>query len=783
MVFDLTPEESGFVCEPQLAYQVNKELNRAWEIVENTGANLFLTGKAGTGKTTFLKKLRENSSKRIVVLAPTGVAAINASGTTIHSFFQLPFSVYIPGKGFAGNDRRYLNMSRQKKRLIMSLSLLVIDEISMVKPDMLDAVDSILRRLRGSSAPFGGLQLLLIGDLRQLPPVVKDDEWALVKDYYASPYFYESHALKKAGFHTIELTTVYRQSDRAFLEILNSIRDGKATSETLMILNQRFIPGFRPDEKEGYIRLTTHNRFAQQHNFSRLASLPGPEYTFEAEVEGKFPESSFPADRDLKLKEGAQVMFVKNDTGSERRYYNGLIGRVTGLSDEKIQVLPAGGTEPIEVEKTEWEVSQYVLDEATGKIMQETVGLFRQYPLQLAWSVTIHKSQGLTFDRAIIDAAYSFAPGQTYVALSRCRTLEGMVLGNPLPATAVITDQGLNEFIDNYTRNAPDSETIEQLKAAYSVSLLRELFNFRPLKTAFNDFYRAALEYLVPPFPHIESDLTVWRRRIEEEIADVASRFLASYNEVEIGSQLGLPDSPLQKRINKGCEYFLDILQEMMAFLSHLPKDVDNSVYAQRLDNAFFTLRDLFYVKSMLLTEFSSQPFAVKNYIDARTRATLQFDNRSKSPKGKARAKRKNAATISKIAAPDSDNLTGKEAREEIPATEIKAKKEKAKKATKPKGYSTFETLKLFREGTGIPAIAEQRGLAVSTVAKHIADLIKLERIRPEELADPKVISNIREAMKENPKMKFSELLTHINSLHPEAPVPEYIFSIFWNIR
>lgn len=750
MDFDLTHEDSTLICEPQLAYKANNELNRAWEIVEKTDSNLFLTGRAGTGKTTFLKKLRELSAKRMVVLAPTGVAAINASGTTIHSFFQLPFSVYIPGKGFAGTDKRFLNVSREKKRLIMSLSLLIIDEISMVKPDTLDAVDSILRRLRNSSAPFGGLQLLLIGDLRQLPPVVKDDEWNLVKDYYASPYFFESHALKKAGFHTIELTTVYRQSDTAFLDILNSIRDGRASGATLEAVNRRFIPGFNPSDSEGYIRLTTHNRLADKLNYSRLDAIPAPEFTFEAEVEGKFPESAFPADKFLRLKEGAQVMFVKNDIGSARRYYNGLIGKIVAISDEKIRVVPIGREEAIDVKRDEWEISQYRLDEISGKVIQETTGTFRQYPLQLAWAVTIHKSQGLTFDKAIIDAARSFAPGQTYVALSRCRSLDGLVLGSPLPASAVITDSGINDFIEHYTRNAPDEAAIEKMKLNYASSLLGELFDFIPLRNSFNDFYRSAMEYLAPLYPDIEGELRETKDRIECELVAVATKFLGSCSGA--AGNIANPNAPLAGRISKGCGYFLGILEGIRCFLNNLPRNISNRAYAQRLENAFISLNDILGMKAILLRHLEKEIFTVENYLEAKALALIQHERNSASS--------------------TPHRYTGKSLRKASDS-------QKPKKEKKPKGYSTFETLNLYRKGLDIPEIAEKRNLAESTVCRHISDLIGMDKLALNDLADSVTIGAVKQAISANPDFKFTQLLAILQESHPS--IPGYIVSIIWS--
>lgn len=631
-------EFPGLACEPEAAYSVNRQLNLAWDIVEKTGANLFLTGKAGTGKTTFLKKLREATNKRMVVLAPTGVAAINASGNTIHSFFQLPFAPYVPGRGFLSNDKKYLRISNLKRRLISSLSLLVIDEISMVKPDTLDAIDSILRRLRNSSLPFGGVQLLLIGDLRQLPPVVKEDERQLLKEHYASPYFFESHALKRAGFHTVELSVVYRQSDRDFLEILNSIRDGKAGNEILERLNRRFLPGFKPDDGEGYIRLTTHNRSAAAINDSRLAALPSPEFHFEAETEGDFPPSAFPAERILRLKEGAQVMFIKNDVGANRRFYNGMIGKITAISEEKICVMPLGSEESIEVEKMDWENTRYQIDETTKTVVQETVGKFRQYPLQLAWAITIHKSQGLTFDRAIIDAAHSFAPGQTYVALSRCRSLDGLVLETPIPPRAVITDQGVNNFIGYYEQNSPDEACVDNLKNAYQYAQLSELFDFDPIRRSFADFQRYVLEYIVPSFPEVEPKITEFKDRIENELCKVGRRFLASYDAKSVAENLALSDSNLKSRIRKGCDYFLDIIRRLDALIHNLPTDIRNKAYATRLDNAFQALNYLVEIKKNLLLYFSDHDFSLTSYIEAKACALLSVE------KGGVKTRRKPSA-------------------------------------------------------------------------------------------------------------------------------------------
>lgn len=745
MDYEFPIEEMNLVCEAEQSYISNKELERAWTLIDKTNCNLFLTGRAGTGKTTFLKKLREESSKRMVVLAPTGVAAINAQGSTIHSFFQLPFSIYIPGRGFVTDNKKFLNISRMKKRLVMSLSLLVIDEISMVRPDTLDAIDWMLRRLRGSEAPFGGLQLLLIGDLRQLPPVIKAEEWEMLKDHYGSPYFYDSNALKKTGFQTVELTTVYRQNDAAFLDILNAIRDGNASQDTLQAINGRYRPGFNPADSEGYIRLTTHNRLAENINMSRLAALDAPEFLFEAQINGKFPESSFPADQLLRLKEGAQVMFVKNDIGVERKFYNGMIGTIVSISEDKIYVQPVDKTEIIEVEQAEWEITQYELEEASGKIMQVPVGTFRQFPLQLAWAVTIHKSQGLTFDRAIIDAARSFAPGQTYVALSRCRTLEGLVLETPLPASAVITDSAVNDFIQYYASHTPSDSDIEVMKQNYAVSLMCELLDFDPLRNAFNAFYRTALECLVPIYPDKDQKLTELKNIVENDLRDVSLRFLKSYSPDTLGSRLADNDSPLRQRLRNGCMYFFEKMKRFSRILHELPEHIDNSEYAKRLENTYTTLKDHVGMKTTLFQEFLDIPFSVEAFLNIKAAAILQLDRTQQKVKFKQTAN-------------------------------------KATKKAKPKGYSTFETFRLYSEGKNIEEIAKERNLSPATIAGHIADLIKMQKIAPEEVVDPEMSAFAKKILEDNPGFGFHEWSESLRSHYEENTCPSYLHSILWQL-
>jgi ATP-dependent exoDNAse (exonuclease V), alpha subunit - helicase superfamily I member len=387
--------------------QKNKELELAWEYVQKTKVNIFLTGRAGTGKTTFLKRLIKESPKNHIVVAPTGVAALNASGVTIHSFFQLPFGVtlpeYVRKEGDSGVERFRFN--RAKISIIRSLELIIIDEISMVRADMLDAIDAVLKRIRHSTKPFGGVQMLMIGDVQQLAPVAKEDEWNILKEHYNSTFFFESKALKESGYVYIELKRIYRQTEGEFINLLEKVRTNSLNSNDLSQINKRYLENFSPNKEEGYITLCTHNNSAQQINEVKMQEINAPTYTFTAEVSGDFPEYMFPTNKFLSLKKGAQVMFTKNDISPDKKFVNGTIGIITNISKESIEVEPLDNQgETIFVEQQEWENQTYDINPETKEITSKIIGMFKQYPLKLAWAITIHKSQGLTFDKAIIDA-------------------------------------------------------------------------------------------------------------------------------------------------------------------------------------------------------------------------------------------------------------------------------------------------------------------------------------------------------------------------------------------
>lgn len=604
----------------------NPQLALARSLMEDTGANLFLTGKAGTGKTTFLRDFRTRTSKRVVVVAPTGIAAINAGGVTIHSFFQLSFSPYVPGASLNGERRRYDRFSREKLRVIRSMDVLVIDEMSMVRADLLDAVDAVLRRHRDPTRCFGGVQLLMIGDLQQLAPVVKDDEAELLRQYYPSNYFFDSHALRQAGYETVELEKVYRQKDKEFLELLNRIRTNTADYDVLSRLNRRYIAGFNPPAESGYIRLTTHNRLAHDINDRELEKLNTPSFTFEAQVSGDFPESSYPAEHLLTLKKGAQVMFIKNDT-TAHRYYNGMIGKVTDINSAGIYVQPVEGGDTIEVSREEWENNRYTIEPESRAITEEVTGTFSQYPLRLAWAITIHKSQGLTFDRAIIDATSSFAHGQTYVALSRCRTLEGLVLERPLGVTSIISDATVSDFVSDCACNAPDESRMLQLRLVYTMSLLGELFGMRRLRMAFEGMQRVLKESMQNTYPQLLVDWDLTAHRLNDDVDKVAQRFLGQCQNILNSGAEGCMEF-LESRVKAAAGYFSKITDEFLDLLGRTPVSSDNRDMRNRLIQRRDELNEILSVKHTLFAAFGGEtPFSASEFLRLKAKAVLDLES------------------------------------------------------------------------------------------------------------------------------------------------------------
>ncbi len=573
----------------------NPELRLAEEFVRHTGCHIFLTGKAGTGKTTFLHALKTGTPKRMVVTAPTGVAAINAGGVTLHSFFQLPFGPFVPGGDPQPGQHR---IRREKKNLIRSLDLLVIDEVSMVRADLLDGVDSILRRHRRSELPFGGVQLLMIGDLHQLSPVVRPAEWQILREHYESPYFFSSAALARTEVIPIELKRIYRQSDRRFIELLNRVRDNRLDPAALEQLNARHQPGFAPRESDGYITLCTHNSGADAINEARLGALPGRSRCFAAEAEGDFPESAHPTAASLELKPGAQVMFIRNDMTAGKAYFNGKIGKVIAMPADRIEVRCPGDPDVIAVEKTTWENVEYSVDPQTAEVSQKVIGTFRQYPLKLAWAITIHKSQGLTFDRAIIDAQAAFAHGQVYVALSRCRTIEGMVLSTPLIPSAVKTDPAVERFVTGMEARTPSAHTLAEAKIGYQRQLLLECFSFEKLRRLLGRL--AGLLHQNAGVIRVSGadDIAAVQQRTAEVICDVGEKFERQLQRMFAGGGPPEADPAILERLAKAGVYFEEKFAAILApFLDGIAVETDNKEIRNRIHDAIRLLREESAVK------------------------------------------------------------------------------------------------------------------------------------------------------------------------------------------
>jgi len=631
-----------------MCFHDNPQLQLAYDFVQYTNKTIFLTGKAGTGKTTFLHNLKKVSPKRMVVVAPTGVAAINAGGVTIHSFFQLHFGPHIPGRKSenAGDSLKENSFQRkfnkEKIHLIQSLDLLVIDEISMVRADMLDAIDEVLRKYKNYSKPFGGVQLLMIGDLHQLSPVIKESEWSILKDYYDTVYFFSSKALQQTMSVSIELMHIYRQSDTYFIGMLNQIRTNQITPQTLTELNQRFIPDFKPKDEEGYIILTTHNANALEINHSKLKTIKHQSIIFDADIFSEFPEYAYPTELNLELKVDAQVMFVKNDSSREKLYYNGKIGKVTRIEDDIVYVKCPDEDFEIPVSKEEWENVKYSLDEQTKEIKETIVGRFTQYPLKLAWAITIHKSQGLTFDKAIIDANASFAHGQVYVALSRCKSFEGLVLSSPISLNSIKTDQTVSIFTNDVRKNSPTEQQLAESKIAYQQSLLFELFDFKKINNRFYYLKKIILENTKILDVSVLEEFNVLETISKNEVYTIADKFKNQLGQLLQENQIPEENKALQERIMKASIYFKNKLEQTLyTFTTNTAIETDNKAVKQSIIEALEKLQKDIFIKINCF-KFCINGFETLGFIKIMANAEIDFKSTLKSATPSSKSVSKN---------------------------------------------------------------------------------------------------------------------------------------------
>jgi ATP-dependent exoDNAse (exonuclease V), alpha subunit - helicase superfamily I member len=772
--------------------EVNQPLNLAFEYVNFTSKNIFLTGKAGTGKTTFLHNLKKESVKRMIVVAPTGVAAINAGGVTIHSFFQLPFGPQIPrdyevDTGIESpvptdNQPSYQKFSREKINIIRSLDLLVIDEISMVRADLLDGIDEVLRRYRNRYKPFGGVQLLMIGDLQQLTPVVKDDEWSLLSKYYETAFFFSSRALRQTELVSIELKHIYRQSDTAFIDILNRVRENRIDEATLAELNKRYIPNFERRDSDGYITLTTHNSQAQAINNAQLAKIDKESFKHQATVTGNFPEYSYPTELELELKVGAQVMFVKNDSSPEKLFYNGKIGVVADIDNDGIWVQCREDEDPINVVLARWDNTKYSIDPETDAIAEEIVGSFEQYPLKLAWAITIHKSQGLTFEKAVVDARSAFASGQVYVALSRCKTLEGLVLSSPISSGNIKTDITVKSFTQKVEENPPTLQQLEAGKREYQKQLLLELFTFDSIIRSLNYCKKLSIEHPDSINEVLKTSMFSIVNSFRVEVIDVSDKFRNQLLSLAMQPVDIEVNDILQDRVRKGAAYFSEKVKEIQKVIGNLSIDIDNKAVNKSFTDSIRRVEDEMRIKLQCLNA-SNSGFIVKDYLEVRAKASIdkggvkveRKKSESKTPanvvnpmlylalkswreskaeeldvpiymvfpqkalydlllklpttmadlksiKGFGDKKLRQFGTeiIDIIADYCEDNGLAYEKSYEIEYSGRKEKKQNTAERVDTKKMS----LELFKKGLTIERIASERGLAVSTVEGHLAHFV-----------------------------------------------------------
>ncbi len=690
--------------------------NLAGDVVNYTTQNLFLTGKAGTGKTTFLKFMKEHSLKNAVVVAPTGVAAINAGGVTMHSFFQLPFMPYVPqGSRSFGNvstvDRynliKNIRFSREKKELINELELLIIDEVSMLRADMLDAIDEILRYFRQQQkVPFGGVQVLFIGDLFQLPPVVKDDEWQLMKDQYASPFFFCAKVMEQHPPLFIELKKIYRQNEQSFIDLLNNIRNNEMSEADYELLNDRFRPDGM-DVFESAITLTTHNNIADNINQKELKKLEGKPVRFIGEIKGDFSDKALPTDINLELKEGAQVMFIKNDSSGEQKYFNGKLATVKKINEEKVTVLLSGSHEEIILEKEKWNNIRYSVNKESRKVEEEELGSFTQYPVRLAWAITIHKSQGLTFDKAVIDAGGSFAAGQVYVALSRCRTLDGLVLLSRIQPWSVQSDERIIEFASREHGMEEIQKILIEEKPKYAAQLLLKTFEWRKLVVELQLFEELTGEKKLPEKEMFDS---VIKTMIEKAKAqqDIAGKFITKLVEILRANPVDV--DLLNERVTKAKVFFAKALHDELI---------------QPIGG---------------LQSFLKGKSKVKQY----ARAVSEMEN----------------IIWKKIH--DVQRITFGDMNFDVPQIERKEQTILIKKVKEEKGSSKLETLEFYRQGKSISEIAAQRGFAASTIEGHLAEFVLTGEVNAFDFLNEEQLKRIHKAAEVVGYEKFSSVKHYI---------------------
>jgi DNA-binding CsgD family transcriptional regulator len=695
----------------------------ASKFINHTNKNIFLTGKAGTGKTTFLKHIVASTHKKTVIAAPTGIAAINAGGVTIHSLFQLPFGSFIPinQPSSAHNQNHKINdplsviknlqMNENKRKLLRELELLIIDEVSMLRSDLLDAIDVVLKHVRRKNyLPFGGVQVLFIGDLMQLPPVVKNEEWELLKDYYKSQHFFDSRVLQHTKPVYIELDKIYRQDDITFISLLNNLRNNTVTNEDIALLNNYYKPDFKTTSKENFITLTTHNYKADSQNKTMLNELKGKSYYFQAEIENEFSEYAYPIEKTLELKIGAQIMFVKNDPTGGQRFFNGKIGIVTKLSDEKIEVQFEDSPVALEVEKYKWEDIKFVLNETTNEIEEKISGTFTQFPIKLAWAITVHKSQGLTFDKAIIDIGDAFAPGQVYVALSRLRSLNGLVLTSHINYNSISEDKKVAEFSKTKSEQENPEELIKKETLLFLRAYLIENFDFIHIVQQLDEH---ALSYVKDEKRSAKQKHHKWAVNLKEKISEIkpaGDKFINHIVRILDNKESGYLEHAY-KRLNDANEYFAPVFKNMS-------KEIFNKIEAVKSEKKIKTyVEELFEIEVLLYEQIKRMNKAILICKSVTESTSIDRNEFSKFSYDRERNDE-----ILRVLTPVNKEI--EEKKKERKQKRERKPREKKDGPKKQKGDTQKETLQLYKQGNTIEEIALERGMAVTTIEGHLSTFI-----------------------------------------------------------
>ena len=711
------------------------------QFINQTHQNIFLTGKAGTGKTTLLRKIKETTHKNVAIVAPTGIAALNAGGVTIHSFFQLPFAGFIPEFGaqpdfsqtvkFETKEtlKRHMTMNKTRIQLIRNIELLIIDEVSMLRADLLDAIDWTLRNVRRIHEPFGGVQVLFIGDLLQLPPVVKQEEWQVLSRYYNGIFFFHARVFQETQPLYIELSTIYRQQDQAFIQVLNNLRNNEISAADVEILNQYVQPDFNPTSNEGYITLTTHNVKADEMNAKALGALPGKKVSYAAEITGDYPKHLFPLEETLELKIGAQVMFVKNDLSFDKHYFNGKMGKIAALSDQEITVYFPEEKKTITVEKFEWTNIRYALNQATGEITEETLGTFVHYPLKLAWAITVHKSQGLTFEKAVLDVADVFAPGQAYVALSRLRTLDGLVLTKPMRMNGLSNDQQVVAFSQNKAPEDQLAAYLTQHTKNYLINTLQQAFDWYELNSKWAIHESS---YQIVGVKSEKAKNKQWislQNQIIQSTSDPAQKFRRQL--VQIAQAPNFDMAFLNERVVAAYHYFFKLFDAVLSSnlkkIAELSRARKTKQYAEELEelDELLTATILKIKKARILIETLASGREISK--------TTVWNTEISSYK------------LAKIAAVKQElkqvpSLLDDE--DEVIDTIFEKTVKKDKGGSNKK--STYElTLELLEQGKDVAEIARIRQVSKQTINNHFVYLIRSEQIQLSDVMQPKRISEL----------------------------------------